>query len=951
MRLHMFAALPLIAIVTSHALAAPAEPAPVSALVKAVDIPFEQFTLSNGMRVIIHTDRKAPVVAVSVWYHVGSKDEPKGKTGFAHLFEHLMFNGSENAKGDFFEPLQQIGATDMNGTTWFDRTNYFETVPTGALERVLFLESDRMGYLLGGIDQAKLDNQRGVVQNEKRQGDNASFGLVDYVVYDTLFPGNHPYRHPTIGSMADLNGASLEDVKNWFRAKYGPDNAVLVLAGDIDGATAKPLVEKWFGDIPRGAAVKRIAAPVPTLPKPITKLIKDQVPYTRIMRHWAVEGVNGKDNIALQVAASVLGGLSSSRLDNALVRGDKSAIHVEAGVQSFEQIGLLSVSADVKPGQNVAAVGKRLDALIADFLKNGPSADEVRRVATKTLAGTIAGYESVGGFGGKAVALAEGLVYSGDPAKYKADLNELAALTPARVAAAARKWMSRPVFALTVVPGPRDNSPAMRAITGDVTSAMGRGPAHYRDPKAPHPGGPLSVSPDRSKFPEVGTLAALEFPKIERAKLSNGIEVYFARRPAVPVVRVAVSFDAGFASDPVNARGTQSLMLALMDEGTKTRNSVQIAEEQERLGANISTGASIDRTTIGLFALTPNLAPSLDLLADVIRNPAFAPAEVERLRGQQLAGIAAQLSDPDGIARYLLPEKLFGLDHPYGAPSAGSGEAAVVSKLSRDALMAYHSNWLRPSKAQIFVVGDTTMAALTPLLEARFGTWAEPSTAVPTKNFAASVPTPMSKVYLVDRPGSPQSVIRGGLVLDQTGRDDLIALNMANDVLGGSFLSRLNTDLRETKGWSYGVGSRVQDNEARAVYIINAPVQTDKTGPSLSAIIADTKAYLGSEGTTSAELERTINGAVRSLPGDFETSDSVLGAIQKIIWLNRPDDFYSNLPQKYRVLTTAELDATARKSLNPSKFVYVVVGDAKTVKPQLDAVGLPVETLPAPATK
>jgi zinc protease len=925
-----------------------AEPAPLSKLTRAVDIPYKQFSLPNGLRVIVHTDRKAPIVAVSVWYHVGSKDEPKGKTGFAHLFEHLMFNGSEHAKGDFFEPLQQIGATDYNGTTWFDRTNYFETVPTGALDRVLFLESDRMGHLLGGIDQAKLDNQRGVVQNEKRQGDNAPFGLVDYVVYDTLFPGDHPYRHNTIGSMADLNGASLEDVKNWFRSRYGPDNAVLVLAGDIDMATAKRLVTKWFGEIPRGPAISRISAPVPTLPAPISKILKDQVPYTRIMRMWAVEGVNGKDTTALSVAVSVLGGLSSSRLDNALVRGDKTAIHVEASVQAFEQIGLMTVSVDVKPGQDVSAVAARLDALLTDFLKNGPTTDEVRRVATKSVADTIGGFESVGGFGGKAVALAEGLVYSGDAGKYRKDLDELAAVTPAQVTAAIGTWLSRPVFSLTIEPGPRDTSPEMRAVTGDVTPAQGRGPSFYHNPKAPPA---KTIAPDRTKLPPVGQLAKLQFPKIERTKLSNGIAVYFARRPSIPVVRVAVSFDAGFSSDPKEALGTQSMMLALLDEGTTTRSSVQIAEEQERLGASISTGATLDRTTIGLYALTPNLAPSLDLLADVIRNPAFAPGEVERLRAQQLAGIAAQLSDPQGIARYLLPEKLYGRAHPYGVPSTGTGEAASVAKLNREALIAYHKDWIRPEKAEIFVVGDTSLAALKPLLEARFGSWQKPASPLPAKDFSAAIPAPVSKIYLVDRPGSPQSVIRGGQILNQTGRDDLIALNMANDVLGGSFLSRLNTDLRETKGWSYGVGSRIQDNEARAAYLVNAPVQSDKTGDSLIALISDTKRFLGTEGTTAAELERSVNGAVRSLPGDFETSDSVLGAIQRIVWLNRPDGYYEGLPKKYRALSAAQLDATARAALDPTKFIYVIVGDAKTVRPQLDAVGLPVESVVAPSAK
>ena len=431
-------------------LAAPAyaadAPASVSTLVAKVDIPYAQFTLSNGLRVLVHTDRKAPVVAVSVWYHVGSKDEPKGKTGFAHLFEHLMFNGSENSPRDFFEPLQQVGATDYNGTTWFDRTNYFETVPTPALETALFLESDRMGYLLGGVTQEKLDNQIGVVQNEKRQGDNQPFGLTDYYVYTTLFPNGHPYHHETIGSMADLNAASLETVKDWFRAKYGPNNAVVVLAGDVDLAQAKTLVTKWFGDIPRGPAITRVNTSVPTLAASRDIVLKDRVPYTRLTRYWAVEGVNGNDTAALNVAASVLGGLSSSRLDNALVRSEQIAVAVSADVQAFEQIGVLSVSADVKPGTDPTLVATRLDAVIADFLRTGPTADEVRRVATRSIAGTIGGFESVGGFGGKAVALAEGLVYSGDPAKYKKDMAELAAMTPIKVSSAARKWMSRPVL-------------------------------------------------------------------------------------------------------------------------------------------------------------------------------------------------------------------------------------------------------------------------------------------------------------------------------------------------------------------------------------------------------------------------------------------------------------------------------------------------------------------------
>jgi len=934
-------ALPLLFAAPAYA----ADPAPVSALVEKVDIPFQQFTLPNGLRVVVHTDRKAPVVAVSVWYHIGSKDEPKGKTGFAHLFEHLMFNGSENAREDIFKPLQQIGATDVNGTTWYDRTNYFETVPTGALETALFLESDRMGYLLGGIDQQKLDTQRGVVQNEKRQGDNEPFGTAGYLENANLFPDGHPYRHSTIGSMADLNGASLDDVKNWFRANYGAGNAVVVLAGDIDLPTAKRLMTKWFGKIARGPAVTRIDAPIPTLPASKNVVIKDRVPYTRVSRHWVVEGVNGRDTTALEVAASALGGLSSSRLRNALVRGDQSAISVSAGLQAQEKVGFFEVSAEVKPGQDAAKVSARLDALIADFIKTGPSEDEVKRVVTQSLSGTIGGYESVGGFGGKAVALAEGLVYSNDPGKYKKDLRALAAVTPASVKAAMAKWLTRPVLNMTVEPGDRDTSPAMLALTGDDV-----------DGRAPPPPAPAAAAtppaPTRSA-PPVGTLTALKFPAIERATLANGIKVYFARRPEIPVVRVSVSFDAGSASDPADKLGVQTLAMSLLDEGTTTKNSTQIAEIQERLGATIASGSGVDRSSVGLYALAPNLPASLDLLADVVRNPAFDPAEVERLRNQQVARIASQLTQPADIARYVFPAKAYGAAHPYGRPAAGLGDAVTVKGFTRDDVVRFQRDWLQPSKAEIYVVGDTTMAALKPLLEARFGNWAEDRMARPTKNFAVPVAAATgTRIYLVDRPGSPQSYIYGGQVTGGTGADaGLTVLRQANDVLGGNFLSRMNTDLRETKGWSYGVGSGFTSRIDKVAFVIQAPVQTDQTGPSVAALVQNIREYLGPKGTTAEELERTTNGSIRELPGSFETSDAVLGGLIGIVQFGRPDNYYETIADKYRAMTTNDFDKAARAAIDPDKLAFVVVGDAAKVRPQLDKLGLPIETVQLPVAK
>jgi zinc protease len=446
-------------LLAATALAAPlvAAPAPVAVaeLVKAVDIPYESFTLPNGLRVIVHTDRKAPIVAVSVWYHIGSKDEPAGKTGFAHLFEHLMFGGSENNRGSYIKTLEGIGATQLNGTTWFDRTNYFQNVPTPALPLALYYESDRMGHLLGAVTQEQLDVQRGVVQNEKRQGDNDPLGLTEYAKLKAMFPAGHPYQHSTIGSMADLDAASMADVRGWFTANYGPNNAVLVLAGDIDAATARPMVEKFFGDIPAGPVVERRPAPVPVWTTTRTETMYDQIPTPQLERNWVVPGRLQADATAVDIALTILAGGNSSRLYNELVRDRKLAVSVNGGIQPFEKLSMANIAVTLATGADPRAVEAIIDRAVADFIKTGPTADEVNRVVTRNVTGTIRGLENVGGFGGKAVTLAEGAVYAGDPDFYKKELANYGAATPASVQAAARTWLARGDYRLTVLPGAR----------------------------------------------------------------------------------------------------------------------------------------------------------------------------------------------------------------------------------------------------------------------------------------------------------------------------------------------------------------------------------------------------------------------------------------------------------------------------------------------------------------
>ncbi|NBC36789.1 insulinase family protein [Novosphingobium sp. FSY-8] len=922
-------------------------PAPLSSLVASVNIPYQRFVLKNGLTVLVHTDRKAPIIGVTTYFRVGSKHEPRGRTGFAHLYEHLFFGGSANVP-DFDVPLEAVGAS-TNGSTWYDRTNYVETVPSGALELALFLESDRMGHLLPAVTQDKLDKQRGVVQNEKRQGDNQTFGLLQYVIGDGLFPVGHPYRHSTIGSMADLDAASLTDVRRWFTDHYAPNNAILVLSGDVDAATARPLVEKYFGAIRSGPVVRSVQAGPVTLPAPIRREMTDRVANTRLLRVWSGPGLNDRDAVALSVGMDVLGGLASSRLDNALVRGKEMAISVSAEAEAHEQVSVLQVSMDIRPGVDRAQAEAALDAVIATFLRDGPTPDEVRRSATRTLSHEIDALEVVGGFGGKGTTLAEGLLYSRNPAHYKAELTELARITPEQVRDAMRKWLGRPVLAIGVTPGERTQNGDTMGGWGDEATR----PAPTPDPRKPVP--PVKTGPAR-KAPPVAPVGRLAFPALQRATLSNGIPVVLARRTAVPKVIVHISFDAGLAADALDTPGTQGLLLAMLDEGTRaedgvgqTRNATQVQEDQERLGASISLGTSLDTSSVTLNALAANLSPSLGLMADILRRPALSDADVARVKAQRLASLAQALKSPRSIAAMTLAPILFGPAHPYGMSGDGLGTAQSLSAITPDALRAAQKRWLRPDAARITVVGDITMDHLIPQLEAAFGHWQAPATPRSIKPIDRPAPAPVPRIVLIDRPQSPQSVILGGKVLPITGRTaDMEALDLANEVLGAGFLSRLNTDIREDKGWSYGVSTGVRLALGQRSLILSAPVQTDRTGDALRAMIADMKAFPAKAKVTPVELQRVTEGNILSLPSAYETNAQVLGTIATNDLLGRPDNYVTTQPARLRAVTAAKLDAMAAQHLQPDGMVFVIVGDRAKVEPQLKDAGLPVEIATPP---
>ncbi|MGH8030359.1 MAG: insulinase family protein, partial [Arenimonas sp.] len=505
-----------------------------------VDIPYQQFTLPNGLRVIVHTDRKAPIVAVNIWYHVGSKDEPEGRSGFAHLFEHLMFQASENHKGEYFTPFKQVGVTDQNGTTNQDRTNYFENVPTTALDTALWMESDRMGHLVGAIDDAALVEQRGVVQNEKRQGENQPYGRSYDMLVKSIYPKGHPYHHTVIGSMNDLDAASLEDVKNWFRSWYGPNNAVLVLAGDIDLATAKAKVAKYFGDIPATATVPRKAAMVAKRESASRATMTDRVAQVRVMRVWNVPNYASPEVQDLQLFAQVLGGSRASRLDKRLYFGDKSVDRVSASMDASELGGTFDITADIKEGVDPAVVEKAIAEELDKLLAEGPSAAELEQARTVFRAGFIRGIERIGGFGGKADALAECTVYTGDPSCFRGQLQRIATRTPAQVQATAAKWLRSGDHTLSIVPG------EVTPIVEEVAAKPGPSSIAAADPKFRT----VASDVDRAQgVPVAKEFPQLSFPALQRATLKNGTKVIVAERHDTPVVQLSMEFPGGFASD------------------------------------------------------------------------------------------------------------------------------------------------------------------------------------------------------------------------------------------------------------------------------------------------------------------------------------------------------------------------------------------------------------------
>lgn len=869
-------------------------------------IPYELFVLDNGLTLIVHEDHKAPVVSVNIWYHVGSKNEQPGQTGFAHLFEHLMFQGSENFDGEYIESLQQIGATDLNGTTWFDRTNYFQTVPKTALDRVLWLESDRMGHLLGAIDQAKLDEQRGVVQNEKRQGENQPYDKVWQHLLKQLYTDGHPYSWETIGSMKDLEAASLEDVQEWFRTYYGPNNAVLAVAGDVETAKVLERVKHYFGDIPPGPPLVKLEEWVPRHSSERRERIEDRVSQERLYMAWTSPRWGTRAASDLELALHIIGGDKNSRLYKRLVYEDQIATDVEMGAYNLEIAGLTYLQASAKVGVDLAIIEKAAKEEIQRFIDRGPTAKELERVQTQYRASFLRGIERVGGFGGKSGVLAENMVYGGSPDRYQRKLDYIADASRADLQTVVGEWLGENAYIAEVYPHP----------------AMTAAPA----------------GADRSKPPEPAGFPSGEFPEFDRVTLTNGLDILVAQRTAIPLVNLTLILNAGFAADQFAQPGTAAMTMAMLDEGTAKRSALEISEELALLGAELSSGADLDTSMVSLSALRENLDDSLAIFADVVLNPVFPPNDLDRLRAQYLALVRQEKTRPTSMALRVLPKLIYGEGHAYAQPLTGSGTEDSIRAITRTDLQQYHDTWFRPNNATLLVVGDITTAEITAKLEELFKTW-EPAD-VPVKNIDTVERRAQNAVYIVDKPGAEQSIIFAGEVAPPKSNPDEIAIQVMNDILGGNFSSRINMNLREDKSWSYGARSMIMDAEGQRPFLVYAPVQTDKTSESIREILAELTAINGDRPPTEDELARAKSSKTLSLPGRWETNRAVLRSMGEIVRFGLADDYWDTYADEVNALGIDDIARAASEVVAPDDLVWVVVGDREKIESGIIKLGL-----------
>ena len=898
---------------------------------KLPEIKYDKYTLPNGLTVITHEDHRLPLVAVDLWYHVGPLNERPGRTGFAHLFEHMMFEGSEHVgEKAHIKYVQSAGATDVNGTTSFDRTNYFETMPSNQLELALWLESDRMGFLMEGLDREKLANQRDVVRNERRQGEGQPYYVAREQVFHLLFPKEHPYYGNVIGSHADVESARIADVRDFHQQFYTPNNASIAIAGDFDARQLHELLLKWFGPIPAGPKVDAVTATTPPITSQRRATVTDTVHLSQVSIAWLTPPAYTPEAYSVDAAIFALGGAKVSRLDAALVYKSQTAQSVTCYSQSLKLTGIAGCSITAKPGVKLEDLEATFWSELGKLQQEGPTAEEVESSTATDLNGKISGLQRLGGFGGVADTLDQYNQYTGDPGFLPKDVAMTEAVTVASAKAAAARYLTKDsAVVVYCVPGKKtlDDVPRSPADTDAEVKIV--------NPYAPEF---ETAQQWRKTKPAPGPAAALHLPVPVKFKLENGLEVLLVEDHSLPVLTAEVVSRAGSDNNVPAKSGLATLTAQIMSDGTVSRDLTKLAGDQERIGTSISASAGTDSASIYMNVLTAHATEGMDLLADVAEHPAFRTDDLERDRKQRLVRIAQEADNVQSMAMRVGPKLVFG-DQPYGMTSSGTIES--ITALTPADVTSFYADHYGPQDSVLVLAGDVTHAEAEKLARKYFGSWRSHAAS------AATIPPPPTPqpthVVIVDKPGAPQTALYAFGLGVPVSSPDADLLEVMNYTLGSSFGSRINMNLREVHGYTYGARSGFMEYLDGGQFFAGALVRTDVTAPAAKEMMSEIRNFPKNP-STSEELAAAKEASIRSLPGRFETTSAIAGAMSNIFVFNRPLDYYANLPAKYEAVTEEDIARVAQQYLHPDQLVIVTAGDRAKIEPGLKDAGLgPVE--------
>lgn len=907
----------LVSIMSTSALAQNREKLP--------PIKIKEFQLKNGLRVVLHEDRSTPVVAVNVWYHVGSKNEETGRTGFAHLFEHLMFQGSKSYNNDYFTPLQEAGG-NINGTTNQDRTYYYETVPSNFLELALFLEADRLGGLLEAVTQEKLDNQRDVVKNERRQRvDNQAYGTAFEKIGEIMYPKGHPYNWTTIGSLEDLQSASMDDVKSFFRRYYTPNNTVLVLAGDFNEKQARGWIEKYFGPIAKGGDITRPNPEMPKLDKEIRTTIDDPLaPLPRRFMVWHGVKQYSPDEAALDILGNILSSGRGSRLQSTLIYSKEMAQQVGAFNGTNEIGGTFQIQATARPGKSLDDIEKEINLEIERIKKDPPTAEEIARSKNSIESQTIFGLQTVLGKGGQVSNYAG---YVGNANYFQADLDRYAKVSAADIQRVANTYLTANRLVMTYNPkrgdGPRANS-------------AGNQPTSVKAEKKDQ----AKTDAQAATLPKAGPIPKFTLPPIQKTKLSNGLEVWMVEQNELPIVSMNLVLKTGTANEPDDRTGVAGFTTSLIDDGTKNRSAVDIANQLQSIGASVNAGGGWDSTNVTMQTLTKNLDKALEIYADVITNPTFPANELESLRGRSLVGLRQQKANPNAIANIAYNKVLYG-NHPYGRDNT----EATLKAITRNDLVKYYESTFKPNNGVLIVVGKYKKAELKKKLEAAFAEW-KPGD-VSLKSLPAAKQLDRTGIYLIDRPNSAQSVVSIGQIGIDRMNPDYFPVVIMNSILGGAITSRISMNLREDKGYTYGANSGLQYRRGPGPFRAGGDIQTAVTKEAIIEFIKELNGIRGAIPITAKELDYNKQSLIRRYPSAFETVGGISGQLSNLVVYGLPGSYFNDYILKINAVTLDDVNRVAKQYLDPSKMAIVIVGDRKVVEPGLKELGYDITILDA----